>query len=104
MFLPLLLAQSPSASGVSPNPIVAMLPMLMMMLVLYLLLIQPQRKRQRQLEKMVENVKKGDKVVAAGGLIGTVLAPPNKEGIIVLKIGQDTKVEVLKSSISQVYT
>ena len=102
MYLPLLLAQQvPPAEGAQANPIMAFLPLILMMFIFYFLLLRPQQKRQRDLDEMINNLKKGDRVVTSGGILATVLAPPNKEGIVVLKIGEDTKIEVLKSSIGQ---
>ncbi len=103
MYLPLLLAQQPQAGGgAQPDPFLALLPpMLIMIGVFYLLIFRPQQKRQRELDDLIKNLKKGDNVITSGGIVGTVLAPPNKEGIVVLKTGQDTKIEVLKSAVVQ---
>lgn len=50
--------------------------------------------------EMVKNLKKGDRVVTSGGLIGTVLAV--HDDYMVLKVGdQDTKLEVLKSAVQE---
>ena len=103
---PILLAQmglpAGAASAQQTNPVLAFLPLLVMMLVFYFLMIRPQQRRQHQLEVQVRGLKKGDRIVTAGGILGVVLAPPNKEGVVVLKTGQDTKLEVMKSFISEV--
>lgn len=102
IYFPLLLAQQPAGtSGGQASPFLAFLPLLIMLVIFYILLIRPQQKRQREADEMVRNLKKGDRVVTAGGVIGTIVAPPNKEGIAVLRIGEDTKIEILKSSITQ---
>ncbi|MBI4430186.1 MAG: preprotein translocase subunit YajC [Candidatus Omnitrophica bacterium] len=100
--IPLLLAQQTQPSGAQPDPFLALLPpMLIMIGVFYFLIFRPQHKRQKELDQLVNNLKKGDKVITSGGIVGTVLAPPGKDGIVVLKTGQETKIEVLKSAISQ---
>lgn len=102
MYIPLLLAQSSQQGAGQPDPLMALLPpMLIMIGVFYFLIFRPQQKRQKDLDKLINNLKKGDKVITSGGIVATVLAPPGKEGIVVLKTGQDTKIEVLKSAISQ---
>ncbi len=103
MYIPLLLAsRQPQPGAAQPDPFLALLPpMLIMIGVFYLLIFRPQQKRQRELDDLVKNLKKGDKVITSGGIVGTVLAPPGKDGIVVLKTGQETKIEVLKSAITQ---
>ena len=102
MYIPLLLASQPHQGAAQPDPFLALLPpMLIMIGVFYLLIFRPQQKRQRELDELIKNLKKGDNVITSGGIVGTVLAPPNKEGVVVLKTGQDTKIEVIKSAIAQ---
>jgi len=67
---------------------------------MYLLLIRPQRKKQKEHEKLLQELKKGDKVVTSGGMFGTIFAIDNERNRIVLKIGENTKMEFLKSSIA----
>ncbi|MFZ5979903.1 MAG: preprotein translocase subunit YajC [Candidatus Zixiibacteriota bacterium] len=68
--------------------------------IMYLLLIRPQRKKQKEHEKLLSELKKGDKVVTTGGMFGTIFAIDEERNRIVLKIGDDTKLEFLKSSIA----
>ena len=80
------------------NPILSFLPLILMFVVFYFLLIRPQQKRQREHAEMVKNLKKGDRVVTSGGIIGTVQTL--QDDYLVLKVGdQDTKIEVLRSAI-----
>lgn len=82
------------------NPIVSFLPLILMFVVFYFLLIRPQQKRQKAVAEMIKNLKKGDRVVTTGGLIGTVMAV--HDDYVVLKVGdQDTKVEVLRTAIQE---
>ena len=68
--------------------------------VIYLTMIRPQRKRQKEHERLVSELKKGDKVVTNSGLFGTIFAIDDDRGRVVLKIGDDTKLEFLKNSIA----
>ena len=82
------------------NPILSFLPLILMFAVFYFLLIRPQQKRQRALAEMIKNIKKGDRVVTSGGIIGTVHTL--QDDYLVLKVGdQDTKIEVLRSAIQE---
>ncbi|HWP67669.1 MAG TPA: preprotein translocase subunit YajC [Rectinemataceae bacterium] len=68
--------------------------------VFYFLIIRPQNKKQKDMKKMIEAVKKGDKIVTIGGIHGTVHAV--KEGTIVVKVDDDCKIEFSKSAVSTV--
>ncbi|MEA2031025.1 MAG: preprotein translocase subunit YajC [candidate division Zixibacteria bacterium] len=67
---------------------------------MYLLLIRPQRKKQKAHDALLQQLKKGDKVITNGGMFGTIFAIDEERNIIVLKIGDNTKLEFLKSSIA----
>ena len=49
---------------------------------------------------MLGSLSKGDRVVTSSGIIGTVVGINDKDNIVVLKVGDDTKIEFLKSSIA----
>lgn len=68
-------------------------------LIMYLLLIRPQRKKQKEHEALLNDLKKGDKVVTSSGMFGVVFAIDDKRNIVVLKTGE-IKLEFLKSSIA----
>ena len=83
------------------NPVLSFLPLALMFVVFYFLLIRPQQKRQSEHAAMVKNLKKGDRVVTSGGIIGTVHTL--QDDYLVLKVGdQDTKIEVLRSAIQEI--
>ncbi len=87
----------PGAS--SGNPILAFAPLIIMFVVFYFLLIRPQQTRQKELNKMIEDLKKGDRVVTSGGLIGTIVGVQND--YVILKVGDsETKVEILKTAVT----
>lgn len=67
---------------------------------MYLLLIRPQRKKQREHEKLLKELRKGDRVVTSGGMFGTIFAIDDERNRVVLKINETTKLEFLKSSIA----
>ncbi len=93
---------APQAAAAEANPLISFMPFVLLMLIFYFLLIRPQQKRQKELQKMIDGVKKGDRVVTSGGLIGTVVGI--QSDYLVLKLGENdqTKVEVLKSAVSGV--
>ena len=94
-------AQTAAPQG---NPAVSTLLMLLqfvpIFLIVYFLIIRPQRQRQKQLEKMIQGLKKGDRVLTSGGIFGTVVGIDDAKAV--LRIAEDIKVEFSKSSIVQV--
>ena len=66
-------------------------------LVMWLFMIRPQRKQQKELEQFRNALQKGDKVITAGGIYGTV--DEVKDRYVVLKVDGETKLRVDKSSI-----
>lgn len=68
--------------------------------VMYLLLIRPQRKKQKEHELLLKELKKGDRVITSGGMFGTIFAIDDERGRVVLKLGENVKMEFLKSSIA----
>jgi preprotein translocase subunit YajC len=74
--------------------------MLIMFAVIYFFMIRPEQKKQKQRQDMLKNVKKGDKVLTAGGLYGIV--GNVKENSVMVKIAENTIAEFAKSSVSTV--
>ena len=87
-------------SGAGPSPFSMLLPILGMLLIFYFLMIRPQQKRQKEVQKMLAAVKKGDRVLTASGLYGTVAGI--KDDVVVLQIADNVKVEMVKSAVTGV--
>lgn len=76
------------------------LPLILIFLVFWILLIRPQQKKMKQHREMVTNLKRGDKVVTTGGLIGEIIkVNENKE--ITLEISDNVKVQIAGGMISE---
>ena len=69
-------------------------------LIFYLLILRPQQRRQKETQKMVSELKRGDRVLTSGGIYGTIWDV--KDDIIVLKLTEELKVEVAKSAVQAV--
>lgn len=74
----------------------------MMVLIFYLLIWRPNSQRQKKHRQMVENLKKGDRIVTNGGLFATVLNV--KDDRLVCTIAEGIKVEIARSAVSTVLT
>jgi preprotein translocase subunit YajC len=86
--------------GAGASPFSMLLPILGMLLIFYFLMIRPQQKRQKEVQKMLSAVKKGDRVLTASGLYGTVAGV--KDDVLVLQIADNVKVEMVKSAVTGV--
>ena len=86
------------AQAQTQSPLVSLVPIFLVFGIFYFLLLAPMRKRQKALQKVVEGLKRGDKVVTNGGLIGEIAAVEDR--VVHLKLGENVKVRVLKSAIA----
>ncbi|HAW50131.1 TPA: preprotein translocase subunit YajC [bacterium] len=74
-----------------------MFPFIIIIFLFYLLIILPQQKKERGHKKMIEGLKKGDRVVTIGGICGKV--DDVRENSIIIEIAPKVKVECLKTGI-----
>lgn len=70
--------------------------------VMWFFMIRPQRKQQKELEKFRSELKKGDKVVTAGGIFGTIAEVQEKS--VLIKVDGEVKLRVDKNSIVRDYS
>ena len=94
-----ILAMAPPKDG-QGSALDFMIPLLLMGIIFYFLLIRPQRRRQKELEAKINAMKKGDSVISAGGIHGTITNI--KDTTVMVKIADNVKIEFEKTSISSV--
>ena len=75
---------------------------ILMFVVMWLFMIRPQRKQQKEMENFRNSLKKGDKVVTAGGIYGTVQEIQDRT--VLIKVDGDVKLRVDKNSIQRDFT
>ena len=79
------------------------LPLVLIFGVFYFLLIRPQQQKQKDMKKMLGDLRRGDRVVTGGGILGTVTRPPKPEDReIEVEIAANTRITVLRETISSV--
>ena len=81
----------------SGSGICQFIPLILIFVIFYFFLIRPQQKKVKEHKLMVENLKRGDKVITSGGIIGTVERIIDNEKVEVA-ISDDVKVEVIRST------
>lgn len=79
----------------------AFAPLVLIFVVFYFLLIRPQQKKMKEHRAMVAAIRRGDRVVTAGGIIGTVAKVPEGDEILI-EIADGTQVRVVRSTLQQV--
>jgi len=89
-------AGQPSGYGILGS----LIPLILIFLIFYLLLILPQSRYEKKRREMLANLKKGDLVVTAGGLVGTIQKV--EDDFVSLKIAENVNVKVEKQSIKGV--
>ncbi len=106
-------APAPGTEGMPHRPDPTLMILVVMFVAFYFLLIAPQRKRQKEMDKMLSNVKKGDRVIFAQGIYGTVRdiseekaddsnprAP--KAVVLTIEVDKNTKLTVRREAVTHV--
>ncbi len=99
MFISPAFAQAGEAAA--PNPLIQMAPLIFIFVIFYFLLIRPQMTARKKHQEMVTNVRRGDTVVTAGGIIGKVTKVLEGDEVMV-ELADKFTVKVVKSTISDV--
>jgi len=89
---------APSGGGGIFGQINMLIPFIAMFAIFYFLLIRPQQKKQRDLRQMLQNLKRGDRVVTSGGIYGTIIKIRND--VVHLEIADQVRIRISKGSIS----
>ncbi len=108
--LPILQAGAGAAAAADKAPVSAMSstmsmlwsigPFVLLFIVFYFFIIRPQNKKQKETKKMLEGLRKGDRIITIGGIHGQVTSV--KENTVIVKVDEDCKLEFLRSAISTV--
>ena len=99
-FIPFLQVGGAASASSSSSLVGSLLPFLLIIVIFYFFLIRPQNKKQKETQKMLDALKKGDKVITIGGIHGTVSSV--KENTVIVKVDDDCKLEFNRTAISSV--
>ena len=73
------------------------IPLILIFIIFYFFLIRPQQKKAKDHKTMVANLKRGDKIVTSGGIVGTIERVIDSEKVEV-EIADSVKVEIVRST------
>ena len=81
----------------------AFLPLILIFGVFYILLIRPQQKKVKQHREMLNNLRRGDKIITSGGIIGTVnKVSDNKE--LQVQVSENVEIKIAPGMVADLYT
>jgi preprotein translocase subunit YajC len=92
-----LYAQAPQAG--QPSLLASLLPLIILFAIFYFLVILPQQRQAKKHKEMVENLKKGDKIITTGGIIAEIVK--NEPEFLKVKINDNVEVKLDKSAVAR---
>ncbi len=99
------MAQNPAAAagggaGGGLEAIKGFFPLILMFVIFYFLLIRPQQKKAKEHKNMLDNLKRGDEIVTAGGLMGKITAITDRA--VTIEVADKVRVKILRSQVMTV--
>jgi preprotein translocase subunit YajC len=101
MFVSTALAQDATPAAGAPDAMLQLLPIVLIFVVFYFLLIRPQQKKMKQHKEMLAALRRGDRIVTGGGIIGTITKVID-ENEVQVEIAESVRVRVQRPAISAV--
>jgi preprotein translocase subunit YajC len=93
-------AWAQGAGGGALDGLGGLLPLVLIFVVFYFLLIRPQQKKAKNHREVLATLRRGDRVVTNGGLIGTITRVPNDNELII-EVAEGVKVRVMRGMIAE---
>jgi preprotein translocase subunit YajC len=104
MFISSAFAQETTATmAEQPSLAASFVPLLLILGIFYFLILRPQQKKYKQHQAMIQSVKRGDKVLTGGGIVGKVVKADDASDVIQVQIADSVTVEIARSTLSTVY-
>ena len=89
-----------AAAGGTGAIVMQLLPLILIFAVFYFLLIRPQQKKMKDHREMLQKLKRNDKVITGGGIVGTIAKVRDDSDEIEVEIAQGVRITVLRGTIS----
>lgn len=93
---------SDASSGVMGSPLGQFLPLILIFVAFYFIMIRPQQQQQNALKQKLAGLKKGDRVLTAGGIVGVVQKAREGAAEIEVEIAPGVKVQVMRETLTNV--
>tara|TARA_X000000950_G_C13747964_1_gene591407 strand:+ start:166 stop:471 length:306 start_codon:yes stop_codon:yes gene_type:complete len=89
-----------SAASQQPSMIASFMPLILIFIIFYFLLIRPQQKKAKEHKALLESIKRGDKILTGGGIIGKVIKAEQTE--LTVEISNKVDIKILRSTVADV--
>ncbi len=96
----LAMAPTPGGGGGEGSLVSTLLMFALIIGIFYFMILRPQQKRQKEREKMLGAVKKGDKIITAGGLHGTIAGIDEKT--VLIQVADNVKLKFDRSAVASI--
>ncbi len=93
---------APAASQSTGGMLISFFPFVLIFIVFYFLLILPQQRKAKKHRAMLESLKKGERILTSGGMLGTVAAVNNK--VVTIQVADNVRIKIRKEYISELQT
>ena len=100
MFTTELMASATQGGGEGGNPMGMFIPMIIIMGLFWFMIVRPQSKQQKTRQKMLKELKEGDKVLTVGGIYATIQKLEDEDKLV-LKIGEGVNVKATRQSVEK---
>src|SRR5580698_10410938 len=94
-------AYAQAAGGDSTSTLIQLAPLALIFVVFYFFLIRPQQQKAKQQRSMLDAIRRGDRVVTGGGLIGTVAKVVSNDEVLI-DLADNVRVRAVRTTITQV--
>ena len=81
----------------------AFLPLILIFGVFYILLIRPQQKKAKLHREMINNLRRGDKIITSGGIIGSI-SKVNDSKELLVEISENVEIKIAPGMVADIYT
>jgi preprotein translocase subunit YajC len=95
----LILAQAAPAGGGGGGLLGMLVPMLLIFALFYFMMIRPQQRKEKERQKMIAELRAGQRVIFAGGLIGTIYEA--RPQTFLIEVASGTRIEVARGAVSR---
>jgi preprotein translocase subunit YajC len=102
MFISEAYAQAAGGSPGGADMLASFLPLILIFVVFWFLMIRPQQKRMKEHRALVASLKKNDRVVTNGGILGVVTKAVDGENDVEVEIAPSVRVRVVRSAVAEV--
>ena len=83
------------SGGMNQANLMSFLPFIMIFVIFYFMLIRPQMKKQKEQQNMLNSLKKGEKIITASGIIGSIVKIEDDNTTVIVEIAPEIKIKML---------